>query len=101
LYFQRQPTSRRRKAIVISVDRAQKRGDLHNVERDAQAWEIFLEQKCGFEVLRLKNPDLDRFRQVTTEDSFPAFQKRGNLTRQLVHKIGLVPQNIPRSATVG
>jgi hypothetical protein len=61
IYLQRQPSARRRKAIVISVDRLEKSGQLYNVENDAVAWSAFLKNKCGFDVVRIKNPTGDEF----------------------------------------
>ena len=70
IYLQRHPPTRRRAAIVISEDRGEERGQLYNTERDGLAWEAFLRDTCGFEVVRLKNPDLDTFRQAAAKSPF-------------------------------
>ena len=56
IYLQRQPESRRRFAIIVSEDKLVNEGEIINVERDTLAWERFLNEKCGFDVQRLKNP---------------------------------------------
>jgi len=89
IYLMQQPESRTRKAIVVSVDRLRRKGDLYNVKNDAVAWEAFLQEKCDFEVLRLENPDSKTFIDAFASISLAPPRKHGNPDPAPLHKTGL------------
>ena len=89
IYLMQQPDNRTRKAIIISVDRLQKKGDLYNVRNDIEAWETFLKEKSRFEVLKIHNPDSATFLNAFDARSLVPYRKQGLLGVPLLHKVGL------------
>lgn len=64
VFLMRQPSSRRLKALVVSVETTEGQTiPLANAERDAITWEDFL-SSASFEVERLTNPTLDDFNRA-------------------------------------
>jgi hypothetical protein len=92
IYLQRQPPDRKRVAIVIgqSRDKITTR-NWSNVEGDVDAWSDFLEKRCKFNVVLLKNSGLVTWEQeINKALSFlhpPT--KQGGLDQQLVHKTSI------------
>lgn len=90
IYLRQPPTSRRLKALVVSVAHM---GDgvplLANVERDANAWRGYLE-RCGFQVEALVNP-----RRSAIKDAMDSikFEKRDTDYRRnnLIQKVSILP----------
>jgi hypothetical protein len=109
IYLQRQSASRRRLAIVVSVNKfivsespdKIAAGELDNVERDAIAWEGFLRERAGFEVIRLKNPDLAACRDVLSAAAQTLSRKQSGM-RSLLHPaaIAVPPANAPPADTL-
>lgn len=89
IYLMQQPDNRTRKAVIVSVDRLQKKGDLYNVRNDIEAWEAFLKEKCHFEVLKLHNPDSTAFLAAFEAKSLVPTRKQGLVGGALLHKVGL------------
>jgi hypothetical protein len=87
IYLRRQPESRERRAVVISVDKIEKEKQLYNVERDADVWSAFLQTKCGFAVTKLTNPDLRTFQSGLRDVTFSEQEKQGSLRNPLLHKV--------------
>jgi hypothetical protein len=88
LYLQRNPASRKRAAIVVSNDKLVEKGQLYNTANDARAWSAFLQDACGFAVVRLHNPDREALRSALARIDFAAAEKRGE-ANPLVRKTGL------------
>jgi hypothetical protein len=89
IYLMRQPETRTRKAVIVSVDRLYQRGELYNVKNDALAWEAFLKDRCGFEVVRLENPDTQAFTNVFSDLAVKRPTRQGYLGQSpLLHKAG-------------
>jgi hypothetical protein len=88
IYLQRHPTGRRRAAIIVSVDKLPS-STMPNVGRDAMAWHAFLSERCGFDIVELKNPDLASFRQAFAKAAFKPLPKDGSLRNPLLHRAGL------------
>lgn len=95
IYLMRQPETRIRKAIIVSVDRLYSKGDLYNTMNDGLAWEAFLKDKCGFEVLRIANPEKDSFHTAFDDLSLQRSTKQGRLgSSPLLHKAGFTGRKI-------
>jgi uncharacterized caspase-like protein len=79
VYLFRQPASRQRIALTISVDRvADHPATLDNVARDAAAWADLLE-RAGFETATLRNPKNREMQRTLEMISSPVRERRGSL----------------------
>jgi TIR domain/Caspase domain len=91
IFLQRQPSTRRRKAVVVSVDRLQVPNQpamtYPNTTNDARDWAATL-RSCGFECSVLSTPDLPTARDQIEAMTFAAPEKKGALP-SLVHRAGL------------
>jgi TIR domain len=100
IYLMQQPESRTRKAIVVSVDRLYRKGDLYNAKNDAVAWETFLKAQCQFDVLRLENPDSQTFLAAIADISLGPAKKQGSTGSPLLHKAGFKSIEEPEANTL-
>jgi hypothetical protein len=98
IYLLRQPASRRRKAVVASVDRLAG-ARFHNVERDAIAWQKLLEAS-GFEVQRLVNPSGSELMSALRGMDLRKEQRHGHFSTPHVHRAGFVPVAAPPENTL-
>ncbi len=92
IYFERQPPTRRRKALVFSVDRLGERTDVRfpNVERDALAWEALL-NSAGFEVARLVNPKKADVKMGLAGVTFDELAKRRAQGDPVLPRVSFLP----------
>jgi hypothetical protein len=93
IYLQRNPPARRRMAILVHDNRLPS-GELLNVERDALAWQDFLEKRCGFTTLLVKNPSRADYRTALAKMRFAGGGPQGPLA-PLFHRASL-SQRPPR-----
>jgi hypothetical protein len=89
IYLLQQPPTRRRKAIVVSVDSIRAGSTkFDNVERDALAWEAFL-KRCGFDTTRSMNPTKEEFIATLERVTFGAVEKQTTLPGSLVQRVAV------------